>query len=117
MTTAAPTLPDVAGLTFEKALAELETIVGRLEKGDVALEDSIAAYERGEALKARCAELLSTAEARVEKIRLSADGRPAGARPRPGPRGRWRPQGPRGWQGQGGTSRFLSFWGVHTRFP
>jgi exodeoxyribonuclease VII small subunit len=74
-------LADVAGLTFEKALAELETIVTRLERGDVALEDSISAYERGEALKARCAALLSIAEARVEKIRLGADGRPTGTEP------------------------------------
>lgn len=79
--TPAATPVDVSGLTFEKALAELETIVGRLEKGDVALEDSIAAYERGEALKAHCAKLLSIAEARVEKIRLTADGRPAGTEP------------------------------------
>ena len=79
MTAAA--LPDVAGLTFEKALAELEVLVQRLERGDVPLEDSIAAYERGEALKARCAELLSIAEARVEKIRLSAEGRPIGTEP------------------------------------
>ncbi len=69
-----PTLPEVSGLTFEQALGELEAIVGRLERGDVALEDSIAAYERGEALKKRCAALLSIAEARVEKIRVGADG-------------------------------------------
>lgn len=72
---------DVAGLTFEQALAELEQLVQRLERGDVPLEDSIAAYERGEALKARCASLLSIAEARVEKIRVAADGRPAGVEP------------------------------------
>ncbi|TBW34501.1 exodeoxyribonuclease VII small subunit [Siculibacillus lacustris] len=72
---------DVAALTFEKALAELETIVARLERGDVALEESIAAYERGEALKAHCTRLLSAAEARVEKIRLSAEGRPVGVEP------------------------------------
>ena len=67
-------LPAAATLTFEAALAELETLVGRLERGDVPLEESIAAYERGEALKARCAELLSIAEARVEKIRIGNDG-------------------------------------------
>lgn len=75
------TAADVAALTFEKALAELETIVARLEKGDVPLEDSISAYERGELLKAHCARLLAAAEARVEKIRLAADGRPAGVEP------------------------------------
>ncbi len=75
------TAADLAALTFEKALAELETIVARLERGDVPLEESIAAYERGETLKAHCARLLSAAEARVEKIRLAADGRPAGVEP------------------------------------
>lgn len=72
---------DIAALPFEKALAELETIVQKLERGDVALDESIAAYERGEALKAHCRALLSAAEARVEKIRLSAEGRPTGVEP------------------------------------
>ena len=68
-------------MTFEKALAELEQIVGRLERGDVPLAESIAIYERGEALKARCAALLKEAEARVEKIRLSPDGKTQGIEP------------------------------------
>ena len=68
-------------LSFEKALAELEQIVGRLERGDVPLAESIAIYERGEALKARCAALLKEAEERVEKIRLSPEGKPAGVEP------------------------------------
>jgi len=72
---------DIAALPFEKALAELEAIVQRLERGDVALDESIAAYERGEALKAQCQKLLTAAEARVEKIRLSAEGRPLGVEP------------------------------------
>lgn len=71
----------VAGLTFEAALAELETIVQRLERGDVPLEESIAIYERGEALKTRCEELLKAAEARVETITRDADGRPVGTQP------------------------------------
>lgn len=79
--TDAQTPADVATLGFEQALAELEQLVTRLERGDVPLEDSIAAYERGEALKARCASLLSIAEARVEKIRVAGDGRPAGVEP------------------------------------
>jgi len=74
-------LPAVETLTFEKALAELEQIVGKLERGDVPLAESIAIYERGEALKARCAELLKEAEARVEKIRLSPGGKPTGTEP------------------------------------
>lgn len=72
---------DVATFPFEKALAELESIVGHLEKGDVALEESIRIYERGEALKRRCEALLREAEARVEKITRDAGGRPTGAEP------------------------------------
>jgi len=77
----AETLADVAALSFEKALAELEQIVDRLEKGSVALEDSIALYERGEALKAHCEALLKTAEQRIEKITLGPDGKPTGTEP------------------------------------
>jgi exodeoxyribonuclease VII small subunit len=72
---------DVAALPFEKALAELESIVGRLEAGDVALEESIRIYERGEALKRRCETLLREAEARVDKITRDAAGRPTGTEP------------------------------------
>ncbi|WP_374306381.1 exodeoxyribonuclease VII small subunit [Methylocella sp.] len=83
--TAAPaadqSLPDVAALPFETALAELERIVDQLEKGAVGLDESIALYERGEALKAHCAKLLDDAEARIEKISLGADGRPSGVEP------------------------------------
>lgn len=71
----------VGKLTFERALAELEDIVGRLERGDVPLAESIAFYERGEALKQRCEKLLGEAEARVEKIRVGADGEPTGVEP------------------------------------
>jgi exodeoxyribonuclease VII small subunit len=72
---------DVTGLSFETALAELEGIVTRLERGEVALEESIAIYERGEALKAHCESLLRKAEAKVEMISLGADGRPKGVQP------------------------------------
>jgi exodeoxyribonuclease VII small subunit len=72
---------DVTKLPFEKAIDELESIVKRLEEGKVPLEESVAIYERGEALKARCEELLKQAEARVEKITLDASGRPAGSEP------------------------------------
>ena len=72
---------DVAELPFEEALAELETIVQRLEKGDVALEESIQIYERGEALKRRCETLLREAEARVEKITRDASGKATGTEP------------------------------------
>ena len=72
---------DVKTLSFEKALAELESIVQRLEKGDVPLEESVAIYERGEILKRRCEELLRQAEALVEKITLDAAGKPTGTEP------------------------------------
>ena len=65
---------DVATLSFEAAIAELERIVGRLEQGQVPLEESIEIYRRGEVLKARCDELLKKAEARVETISVGADG-------------------------------------------
>ncbi len=72
---------DVKKLSFEQAIGELETIVKRLEEGKVPLEESVAIYERGEVLKARCEELLRQAEARVEKITLDASGKPAGTAP------------------------------------
>ncbi len=72
---------DIARLTFEKALAELESIVTKLEGGKVELEESVAIYERGESLKRRCEELLRQAEARVEKITLDASGKPTGTAP------------------------------------
>jgi exodeoxyribonuclease VII small subunit len=72
---------DVRAMSFEQALEALERIVDDLEKGDVPLEKSIAIYERGEALKRHCEQLLRTAEAKVEKIRLSRDGQPTGVEP------------------------------------
>ena len=72
---------DVRQLPFERAIEELESIVRRLEEGKVPLEELIAIYERGEALKRRCEELLRQAEARVEKIALDAAGKPSGAEP------------------------------------
>ena len=72
---------DVKKLPFEQAIDELETIVKRLEDGKVPLEKSVAIYERGEALKKRCEELLRQAEARVEKITLDSSGKPTGSEP------------------------------------
>ena len=72
---------DVSGYTFEKAVAELESIVARLERGDVALDESIAIYERGEALKKHCEKLLAAAENRIDKIRLDRAGKPQGVEP------------------------------------
>jgi exodeoxyribonuclease VII small subunit len=67
---------DIKGMTFERALKELEGIVSRLERGDVELEESIAIYERGEVLRDHCDRLLRQAEAKVEKITLGGDGLP-----------------------------------------
>ncbi len=72
---------DVKRLSFERAIEELETIVTRLEGGKVPLEESVSIYERGEALKRRCEELLRMAEARVDKITTDAAGQPAGTEP------------------------------------
>jgi exodeoxyribonuclease VII small subunit len=79
-----PSMPDnadVGQLSFERAIDELESIVKRLEEGKVPLEESVTIYERGEALKRRCEELLRQAEARVQKITLDASGKPAGTEP------------------------------------
>lgn len=64
----------VAEMTFEDALRELEQVVGRLEAGDVALEESIALYARGAELRAHCEEKLKAAEARVAEIAQGPDG-------------------------------------------
>ena len=66
--------PDVAALSFEAALSELEEIVRQLETGKSSLEDAIGAYERGADLKKHCEKKLTEAKARVEKINLSATG-------------------------------------------
>lgn len=72
---------DISQMPFERAIDELETIVKRLEEGKVPLEESVAIYERGEALKRRCEDLLRQAEARVERITLDAQGKPTGTEP------------------------------------
>ncbi|KQZ12839.1 MULTISPECIES: exodeoxyribonuclease VII small subunit [unclassified Mesorhizobium] len=72
---------DVKAMSFEQALDALEKIVDDLERGDVPLDQSIRIYERGEALKAHCDRLLKSAEDKVEKIRLSREGRPVGTEP------------------------------------
>ena len=72
---------DIQAMSFEQALEALERIVENLERGDVPLDQSIRIYERGEALKAHCDRLLKAAEDKVEKIRLTRDGKPAGVEP------------------------------------
>lgn len=76
-----PEQAKIGDLSYEQALAELETIVAALEQGDVALEKSIDIYSRGEALKKHCEKLLNVAEAKVEKIRVGADGSAKGSEP------------------------------------
>ena len=71
---------DIASLSFEQALAELEGIVQKLESGQAPLERSIEMYERGAALKAHCEERLKAARLRVEKIIVGAQG-PQGTEP------------------------------------
>jgi len=68
-------------MTFEEAMAELEQVLGQLERGDVALDASIALYERGAALKARCETKLKEAEEKVAAITLDSDGNPTGLKP------------------------------------
>lgn len=71
----------VAEMSFEQALRELENVVGQLEHGDVALEDSIRLYERGAKLKKRCEAKLAEAQEKVAAITLDGDGNPAGTQP------------------------------------
>lgn len=71
----------VEQMTFEQAMKELEAVVGQLERGDVALDQSIALYERGAALKKRCEDELKRAEEKVAAITLDADGQPTGTTP------------------------------------
>lgn len=76
-----PSNADIAVMSFEDALKQLEKIVDDLERGDVPLEESIRIYERGEALKKHCDTLLKSAEDKVEKIRIGRDGQPVGTEP------------------------------------
>lgn len=75
---AEPSLPaDIVAMSFETALAELETIVKRLETGNAKLDDAIASYERGALLKQHCEAKLREAQARVDRIVIDADGSPS----------------------------------------
>lgn len=77
------TTKPVSEMTFEEAMAALEQVVNQLERGEVALEESIALYERGAALKAHCAGKLKDAEGKVELIRAQ-EGRAIGTTPAEG---------------------------------
>ena len=71
----------VSDMTFEEAMAALESVVSKLERGDVPLEESIQLYERGAELKARCEAKLKEAEEKIAQITLSPDGEPIGKTP------------------------------------
>lgn len=64
----------ISEMSFEDALNELEAIVGRLERGDAPLEESIEIYQRGAKLKAHCEGKLKDAQMKVEKIVLDGQG-------------------------------------------
>ena len=71
-------MTEIRNMSFEDAMKELEATVGKLEHGEATLEESIALYERGAALRAHCDAVLQEAEERVEKITLDAGGAPVG---------------------------------------
>lgn len=73
--------PDISAMSFEEALKSLEEVVRRLEGGEVPLDESIALYERGEALRRHCQARLDAAQERIEKIVAGPDGKPAGTAP------------------------------------
>ena len=68
-------------MSFEQAIAALELVVGQLERGDVALNESIDLYERGAALRKRCQDELKRAEEKVAKLTIDADGNAVGTAP------------------------------------
>ena len=74
-------MSEISQMSFEDAMKELEQVVTRLERGDVALEESIKLYERGAALKKRCEDKLKEAEEKVAAITLDAEGNPTGTTP------------------------------------
>lgn len=71
----AETDADVAGLTYEAALAELDALIQKLEGGSIPLDDAIAAYERGTRLARHCEALLDRTERRVSALVVGGDGR------------------------------------------
>lgn len=66
--------PDIRKMNFEAALDELKAIVAKLEQGQGTLDSAIGDYDRGAALKRHCDAKLREAQAKIEKISLSADG-------------------------------------------
>lgn len=79
--TSAIVADDLSQLSFEDALKRLETIVHRLESGDETLDSAIQLYAEGAKLREACDERLKSAQERIDRIVLSADGTPTGLRP------------------------------------
>lgn len=69
-----PGFDEIAAMSFEDALAELEQIVRRLEAGQVKLDEAIQCYERGAQLKRHCEQKLSEAQQRVDRIVIGPEG-------------------------------------------
>ncbi|MGP1357472.1 exodeoxyribonuclease VII small subunit [Roseicyclus sp.] len=74
----------IGEMTFEEAIREFESVVQKLDRGDVPLEESIDLYKRGAALKARCEAKLKEAEEQVEQITMDANGQATGTTPAEG---------------------------------
>ena len=72
---------DIAKMSFEQALKELEIIVRKLESGEASLEESIGLYEEGTRLKLQCEARLAAASARIERIQTGSDGTATGTAP------------------------------------
>ena len=66
---------DIAEMSYEQALAELDQLIARLEGGAVQLDEAIACYERGSRLAQRCSELLDRTEQSVMQLVVGASGR------------------------------------------
>jgi len=75
------TVKDISNFSFEQAMSELEDVVGKLENGQVPLEDSIKLYEMGNDLKKHCEQKLKEAEEKVAQITFSSDGSVSGSKP------------------------------------
>ena len=72
---------EVKNISFEEALNELESIVQKLESGQVKLEEAVAAYEKGVQMQKICEEKLKEAQMKVEKLILDKEGKPMGKEP------------------------------------
>lgn len=72
---------EIANMSFEAALEELEAIVNKLEGGNTPLEEAIRFYQRGNQLKSHCESTLKNAEERISKITLDQQGAPTGSKP------------------------------------